>query len=152
GSEATVRGLQAERPIDLIDAHYLYPDGYAAGLLAERLNVPVVITARGTDMNLFSRMPLIRRLIPSAVRRRDGGICVSGALTRRMVEVGIAADKIAVIRNGVDREIFYPRNQMEMRRKLGLDSESRVIVAAGALVPLKGVDRLIDAMALVRDV
>ncbi|MGH9939687.1 MAG: glycosyltransferase family 4 protein [Blastocatellia bacterium] len=151
GAEAVVRRLHAEQRIDLIDAHYVYPDGYAAALLAGRLNIPVVITARGTDINLFSRMPLIRPLIRGALARADGVIAVSEALKRRMVELGVEADKIAVIRNGVDREVFYPRNRIEMRRKLGLDSESRIIITAGALVPLKGIDRLIDAMTSMRD-
>ncbi len=152
GAESLVRRLHAERPIDLIDAHYVYPDGYAATLLAERLNIPVVITARGTDINLFSRMPLIRPLIRRALARAGGVIAVSEALKRRMVELGVEVGKIAVIRNGVDREIFYPRDRIEMRRKLGLDLESRIIVTACALVPVKGVDRLIDAMKLTPDV
>src|SRR5262249_5261466 len=63
----------------------------------------------------------------------------------------VEAGKIAVIRNGVDSEVFYPRDRIEMRRKLGLDFGSRIIVAAGALVPVKGVDRLIDVMALMRN-
>jgi glycosyltransferase involved in cell wall biosynthesis len=150
GAEATVKRLHAERPIDVIDAHYVYPDGYAAVLLAERLNVPVVITARGADINLFSQMPLIRPLIRKALTRADGVIAVSRALKRRMIELGVEADKIAVISNGVDREVFYPRNQVEMRRKLGLDLQSRIIITVGALVPVKGFDRLIDAMALMR--
>src|SRR5262249_27572788 len=36
GAEPLVRRLLADHPIDLIDAHYVYPDGYAAALLAER--------------------------------------------------------------------------------------------------------------------
>ncbi|MGE0128634.1 MAG: glycosyltransferase family 4 protein [Blastocatellales bacterium] len=155
GAEALVRRLHAEQPIDLIDAHYVYPDGYAAALLAERLNVPVVITARGTDINLFSRMPLIRPLIRRALMRADGVVAVSDALKRRMVELGVEAGKIAVIRNGVDREVFYPSDrgdQAETRRKLGLDAESRIIVTVSALVPLKGIDRLIDAMKLMQGV
>jgi glycosyltransferase involved in cell wall biosynthesis len=151
GAEATVRQLHAEQPIDLIDAHYVYPDGYAAMLLAERLKLPVVITARGTDINLFSQMPLIRPLIRKALTRADGVIAVSEALKRRMIELGVEADKIAVIRNGVDRDVFYPRNRAEARRKLGLDLQSRIIVSVAALVPVKGVDRLIDAMALMRN-
>jgi glycosyltransferase involved in cell wall biosynthesis len=152
GAEPLLRRLHAERPIDLIDAHYVYPDGYAAALLAERLNIPVAISARGTDINLFSRMRLIRPLIREALTRADGVIAVSGDLRRRMVELGVDADKVAVIRNGVDRDVFYPRDRIQMRRSLGLDQQSRILVTAGALVPLKGVDRLIDAMALMRGV
>jgi glycosyltransferase involved in cell wall biosynthesis len=151
GAEPLLRELHAERPIDLIDAHYVYPDGYAATLLAERLNIPVVITARGTDINLFSRMPLICPLIRNALMRADGVIAVSEALRRRMVELGVDVDKIAVVRNGIDREVFYPRDRIEMRQKLGLDPETRILAAVGALVPLKGMDRLIDAMAFLRN-
>ncbi len=151
GVESLVRRLRDEQPVDVIDAHYVYPDGYAATLIGERLKIPVVITARGTDVNLFSRMPLIRPLVRKALARADGVIVVSDALKRRMIELGIEAGKIATIRNGVDREVFYPRDRMEARRKLGLDPQSRVIVTASALVPLKGIDRLVDAMALMRD-
>src|SRR5262249_46460963 len=51
GTEELVRNLHVKEEVDLIDAHYVYPDGYAAALLGERLNLPVVITARGTDIN-----------------------------------------------------------------------------------------------------
>jgi glycosyltransferase involved in cell wall biosynthesis len=150
GVESLVRRLRDERPVDVIDAHYVYPDGYAATLIGERLKIPVVITARGTDVNLFSRMPLIRPLVRQALMRADGVIAVSDALKRRMVELGVEAGKIATIRNGVDREVFYPRDRLEARRKLGLDPQSRVIVTASALVPLKGIERLVDSMALLR--
>jgi glycosyltransferase involved in cell wall biosynthesis len=152
GTESLVRRLRAEQPVDLIDAHYVYPDGYAAALLGERLKIPVVITARGTDINLFSRMPMIRPMIRQALMSARGVIAVSAALKRRMIELGVEAETIAVIRNGVDCRVFYPRERMDARRRLGLDLQSRVIAAAGALVPLKGIDRLIDAMALMRSV
>jgi glycosyltransferase involved in cell wall biosynthesis len=151
GVESIVRRLRDEQPVDVIDAHYVYPDGYAATLIGERLKIPVVVTARGTDVNLFSRMPLIRPLVRKALMCADGVIAVSDALKRRMVELGVEAGKIATIRNGVDREVFYPQARMEARRKLGLDPQSRVIVTASALVPLKGIGRLVDAMALLRD-
>src|SRR5262249_42318351 len=38
---------------DLIDAHYFYPDGVAAVMLAREFGLPVSITARGTDLNLI---------------------------------------------------------------------------------------------------
>jgi glycosyltransferase involved in cell wall biosynthesis len=151
GVESLLRRLHAERPISLIDAHYVYPDGHAAVLLAERLNVPVVVTARGTDINLFSRMPLIRPMIKYALKHARGVIAVSSALKQRMVELGIDPEKVAVIRNGIDRSIFYQRDKAEARRRLGLGSDSRIIVTVGALVPLKGIDRLIDAMKLLEN-
>ena len=150
GAFETVRRLHAEQPIDLIDAHYAYPDGYAATLIGERLNLPVFITARGTDINLFSRMPLIRPKIVKALNRAAGIIAVSEALKARIVELGIAAGKIAVIRNGINREVFYPRDRRETRRRLGIDPEDQVLLSVGALVSVKGFYRLIEAMALLK--
>jgi glycosyltransferase involved in cell wall biosynthesis len=148
GAFETVRRLHAERPFDLIDAHYVYPDGYAAALLGERLNIPVFITARGTDINLFSQMPLIRSKIVKALNGAAGIIAVSEALKNRMVELGISAEKIVVIRNGIDREIFRPRERDEARRQIGFDPEDRILLTVSALVSVKGIDRLIDAMNL----
>lgn len=144
----TVQRLHRERRFDLIDAHYVYPDGYAAVLLGRRLNIPVFITARGTDINLFSRMPLIRPKIVKALNRSAGIIAVSQALKARMIELGIAPAKIAVIPNGIERAIFHPQNREQARRRLGLKAEDKIILTVGALVPAKGIDRLIDAMEL----
>src|SRR5262245_20575399 len=151
GTEKLVRNLHRDERVDLIDAHYVYPDGYAAALLGERLGLPVVITARGTDINLFSRMPLIRPMIRKALKCAAGIIAVSDALKQRMIELGIEAEKIAVIRNGIDLDLFYPRDRSQAREKLGLDSESRIILTVSALVPLKAIDCLIDALGMIED-
>lgn len=149
GTEAVVRELYAKRRFDLVDAHYVYPDGDAAVRLGEALGVPVCVTARGTDINLFSRLPHIRPLIQRTLQRAQGIIAVSAALKERMVELGIDAEKIAVIRNGIDPQVFYYRDQHTARQQLGLHSADKILVTVSALVPLKGIDRLIGAMKLV---
>lgn len=150
GAEEVVRRLHAERGIDVIDAHYAYPDGHAAVLLGERLKIPVIITARGTDINLFSRMPLIRPMIIRALKRAAGVIAVSQALKERIVELGIEPAKVAVISNGIDRDTFFPMDREAARRNLDLDPDSPIVITVSALVPLKGIDRLIEAMALLK--
>jgi teichuronic acid biosynthesis glycosyltransferase TuaC len=153
GALELVKRLHAEAPIDLpldlIDAHYVYPDGDAAVRLGEALRVPVCVTARGTDINLFAQMPAIRPLIRRTLQRAQGIVAVSAALKERMVELGIKPEKIAVIRNGIDRDVFQPRERLAARNKLGLAAEAKIIVSVAALVPLKGVDRLIEAMQFV---
>ncbi|WP_419880058.1 glycosyltransferase, partial [Hydrogenophaga borbori] len=65
-----LRRLQREGfDFDLIDAHYYYPDGVAAGLLAKWLGKPFVVTARGTDLNLIPQYAYPRRLILDTAAR-----------------------------------------------------------------------------------
>ncbi len=149
GAARVVQRLHAEQPCDLIDAHYVYPDGYAAVKLGRALKLPVVVTARGTDINLFSQMLLVRPLVRAALSGAASVIAVSGALKQRMVELGIPAEKVVVIRNGIDRTIFYPQDRAEVRRALGLEANGPVIITVCSLTANKGIDRLIDAFALV---
>ena len=67
---------------DLIDAHYFYPDGVAASWIARSLDLPLAITARGTDLNLISQYALPRAMIRRAARSSRLNIAVSDALAR----------------------------------------------------------------------
>lgn len=149
GAVNTVRRLHAERTIDLIDAHYAYPDGYAAVRIGAELGIPVAITARGTDINLFTEMERIRPLIAGSLGRACRIIAVSDALKGRIVSLGIPEMKVSVVRNGIDAGLFRPRDRAESRLRLGLDADDPIALSAGALVEAKGFDRLIDAAALV---
>jgi teichuronic acid biosynthesis glycosyltransferase TuaC len=132
---------------DLIDAHYLYPDGVAAVMLAERLGKPAVITARGTDVNLIADFRLPRRWMRWAADRAAGIVAVSEALRARLVDLGIAAGRIQVLRNGVDLDLFAPRDRDAARRELGLCMERPVVLAVGQLVAAKAFDLVIRAVA-----
>ena len=135
---------------DLIDAHYFYPDGVAAALLGRRLGRPVVITARGSDVNLIAELRLPRRMITWAAREAGAVITVSAALKDRLVSLGVAHEKITVLRNGVDLELFRPLDHKEQRTRLGL--RGRVLLSVGNLVELKGHHIAIDALGRMPDV
>jgi glycosyltransferase involved in cell wall biosynthesis len=149
GAASLVRELHAAQPIDLIDAHYVYPDGWAAVRLGRAFDVPVVITARGSDISLFSQLPYIRPLLGEALESAAGVIAVSGALREQIIELGIEADKVAVIRNGIDRGLFHPLDRAAARKELRLEPEAKLILTVASLTPNKGVDQLIDTMAVV---
>jgi teichuronic acid biosynthesis glycosyltransferase TuaC len=142
-----VKRIHAEMPVDCIDAHYIYPDCFAAVLLGKRLNVPVFVTARGTDINLFPEFASIRPMIRWTLRQARGVIAVSNALKERMQELGTPADKIRVVANGVDIERFHPIDRAEARRHLGVPTDGPLVVSVGSLVPHKGHQRVINALA-----
>ncbi len=153
GARATVARLIREGfDFDLIDAHYYYPDGVAAALLARWFGKPFVVTARGTDLNVVPNYPLPRRMILWAASRAEASIGVCEALMDRLGSLGADERRLRVMRNGVDLERFKPLPQGECRRELGFPEAGRLLVSIGNLVELKGHHLVIDALAELPDV
>jgi glycosyltransferase involved in cell wall biosynthesis len=142
-----VKKIQRDFDFDLIDAHYVYPDGFAAILLGRFFKKPVVVSARGSDIHLYSRLPIIRRLLQYTLHKADKVIAVCQALKEGIVWLGIPEEKIVVIPNGVDPAKFYPVQKEEAKKALGLPAK-RVILSVGHLTPNKGFDLLIKAVKI----
>ena len=143
-----IKKFQRDFSFDIIDAHYVYPDGFAAVLLGSFFRKPVVVSARGSDINLFAKFPLIRRFLQYTLNKADRVIAVSQALKDAMIALHIPEEQIIVIANGVDTEKFYPVSKGEARRTLRLPHHKRILLSVGRLVPLKGFDLLIKALKL----
>ncbi|MCB1162904.1 glycosyltransferase family 4 protein [bacterium] len=137
--------LHRDAPADFIVAHYAFPDGYAAHRLARRHNLPLLVKVRGSDVNLFTRSFLRRRLTMRTLHGADRVVAVSEALKARMVKLGLPAERIAVMPNGVDRERFAPRDRDACRRALGLPEAPFTFLFVGTLRTIKGVTTLLQA-------
>jgi teichuronic acid biosynthesis glycosyltransferase TuaC len=135
---------------DAIDAHYFYPDGVAAAMLGRYFNKPVVITARGSDVNLFPRYPLPRRMIQWAASQARGIITVSQALKDSLVQLGVTPAAITPLRNGVNLETFRPLDREAIRATLGLTRYT--LISVGHLIELKGHHLVIGALPHLPDV
>jgi glycosyltransferase involved in cell wall biosynthesis len=135
---------------DAIDAHYFYPDGVAAVMLGKYFNKPVVITARGTDINLIPQYALPRKQLMWAADNAAGMITVCNALRDEMVGLGMPGERIVPLRNGVDLQRFQPMDRQAARAKLGIDGFT--IISVGLLDPRKAHDLTIGALPLMPDV
>jgi len=151
GVLATVRRIYREWPFDIIDAHYVYPDGVAAILLGRLFKCPVVVSARGTDINLYPCFRSIRPMIKRVVVRAEGLISVCRSLADIMIELGADASKVRVIPNGIDPELFFVMDQEKARAKLGIRKNGRVLLTVGALIERKGMHLLIEALQVLRN-
>jgi glycosyltransferase involved in cell wall biosynthesis len=134
---------------DVIDAHYFYPDGVAAARVANAMNLPLVISARGSDINLIGDFSFARNRMLQAADRADALIAVSGALAARMKSLGMPSERTHVLRNGVDPDMFWPIAKVEARRQLGLLQSGPWFLGVGNLVREKGLDLLIRAVATI---
>jgi len=148
GARAAVQKLIDEGfDFDLIDAHYYYPDGVAAALLAKWFDKPLTITARGTDLNLIPQYPLPKRMIEWAARRAAGSIGVCAALMDVLRGWGHDSSRLHTLRNGVDLERFRPLPQAAMRAELGVGGEP-LLLSVGHLIERKGHQIAIETLAM----
>jgi glycosyltransferase involved in cell wall biosynthesis len=135
--------------IDVVLGAWAYPDGWASVALARLLGVPAVVKIHGSDLNVIARMPGPRAQIQRALPRAARVVVVSRALGELCVELGVARDRIDLVANGVDGELFCPRDRVAARTALGLPATARLAVYVGRLEDKKGTGELLDAFAQV---
>jgi teichuronic acid biosynthesis glycosyltransferase TuaC len=148
---------QALRPLlasgldfDLIDGHYLYPDGVAAVWLARDLGKPVVLTARGSDTSQLPDYRVPGKLIRAAIAEADALIAVSADLKDGLVRLGAAPEKVTVLRNGVDLQGFRPVADRDAARA-ALDLSGPTLLSVGHLIERKRNHLTITALAELPD-
>jgi teichuronic acid biosynthesis glycosyltransferase TuaC len=140
-----VRKLHAEKPFDLIDAQFFYPDGPAAARVATALGLPLSIKARGSDIHYWGQQGYARRQMLAAAERSSGMLAVSKSLNSDMAALGMPEDRIAVHYTGLDGELFKPVSRSTARAAVSeiVPPDGPLLVAVGNLVPLKGMDLIV---------
>ena len=145
GSRRLLRRLCRQGRVDLIDAHFGYPDGYAAVRLGRWLRRPVTLTLRGTEPR-HSRTPGLRSRLRGALQSADHVISVSESLRQVALGLGVPPERATVVGNGVDTDKFHPVDRGEARRQLGLSDQAQVLVTVGGLCERKGFHRVIEQL------
>lgn len=145
-----VKKIHQQEEIDLINAHWIYPDGVAATWIARRLGLPVILSAHGCDVNFLPSYKLRRFQIIQALKFCQKVTVVNHIMGKRVEKLGVPTRKIHVIPNGVNFDLFYIRNRQLCREKLNLEPDKKIILFVGQLVGVKGVTYLIKAVKLLR--
>lgn len=143
GSLSTL--IKLRKHFNIIDAHFAYPDGYAATLLGRWLKIPVTITLRGTEVPL-SKMPGRKARLLTALKNASRVFSVSESLKQHVVSLGAEKDKIRVVGNGIDIDKFYVLDKSVARAELNIPEYAKVLVSVGGLVDRKGFHRVIEVM------
>jgi len=150
---------------DLIHAHFTYECGYLGTMLGKFINVPVLITvhesfvflADGKKEDIDGKWnwdeadTVIRRKYIAALKNADGIIAVSGQVKKAILKLGIDAEKVRVIGNGVNPKQFKIEPKEMSRASLSLPLEKKIILYVGSIFPGKGVFDLLDAVRELAD-
>lgn len=131
-----LREVRARFPFDVLTAEFFWPDGGAAMALAEALDLPFSIKARGGDIDSWPRQSEIGEQMMKAALAADGLMAVSEPLREFMATLGIPRERVRVHHTGVDRERFRPVDRASAKAALGI--EGPLLATAGWLTPIKG--------------
>jgi phosphatidylinositol alpha-1,6-mannosyltransferase len=123
------------------------------GALGPKLTAaPWVVVVHGSEVTVPGRLPGSRRLLGRVLRAADGIVAAGEYPAREAGHAAGAGLPGVLIPPGVDVERFTPAPSGEERRRLrtafGLDPDRPTIVGVSRLVPRKGFDVLLDAVAL----
>ncbi len=123
------------------------------GLLGTRVTAaPCVVVLHGAEVTVPGRLPGTHRALGRVLRSAAGVVAAGEYPAREAVSAAETSLAGLVIPPGVDVERFTPATDAEHRRAdrmtLGLDPDRPTVVAVSRLVPRKGFDVLLDAVAL----
>jgi len=143
--QASVRRVLVRRSVDAVLGYWAYPDGEAALRAARLAGVPGLVMVGGSDVLLSTERSGQRELVRRVLHEADAVVAVSEHLAVRVAQLGIDRGKVHVVRRGVDRTTFAPGDRSESRRRLGVALDRPMLVWAGRMVPVKGLDCLLEA-------
>lgn len=138
--------LHARHHFDIVHCHAAYPQAYVALTLRQLTGIPYVVRPHGADVlpdDGIRRVPRLAHRMTRALTAADAVIAQGDALRDVILGIGVAADRIVTINNGVDVAAFATAEPFPHPR--------RYILGLGSIVPHKGFDLLVDAYSRLRD-
>lgn len=138
---STARRLHAERPFDLVHAHFVYPDGVVAASVGRALGIPVMTSEHAFWTPWLDDRPGVGAQVRRALPRIALVTAVSDFLRDgidRWTQCGVPTE---VLPNVVDDEVFT----LEPRER-----DRRELLYVGLIRRVKRVDVLLRALAELR--
>lgn len=131
---------------DLLDAHFIWPDGVGVSLLARELGIPYTVTLRGKIYDCLN-VPIRAHQYAEALKGAVAIISVSSRMADEALALGADKSRLHIITNGVNLDHFHPRNRKACRAKLALPEEGKLLVTVAHLGYRKGHNEMIRALA-----
>lgn len=132
---------------DCMLGSWAYPDAIATAWLGKLARTPVVAKVHGTDINSYGNMRQRRWQLRRGLNLCHSVVAVSRPLAVRLAALGVAAERIHTVFNGVDLELFQPRSRASARAALGISDSAKVILFVGNLLETKGCHEVFEAFA-----
>ncbi|MEX2467875.1 MAG: N-acetyl-alpha-D-glucosaminyl L-malate synthase BshA [Gemmatimonadota bacterium] len=140
--------------LDLVHMHYAIPHAASAFLAREMLkgerDLKIVTTLHGTDITLVGLHPSFQAITQFSILKSDGLTAVSEYLKRETVrDFAVPAERIEVIPNFVDTELFRPGREPCHRASLAPGGE-KIVMHVSNFRPVKRIEDVVEVFARIR--
>lgn len=139
---------------DVLHAHWLLPNGFIAAVVARLLGIPLVVSVPGSDAQVAASNPLFRAMARFVFGQARLLTANSGELRDAVVALGADPARFDMIIYGVDPERLRASDNgvAALRKRWQAElsiahSEPIFVLCVGRMVPKKGFDVLISALA-----
>jgi len=140
-----------EHKPEIVYAHFLYRAGPGALMAAKCLGVPAVVALGESNLAKHESI-YTKRHMQRTISQFAGIVSVSGVNKRYCVnELGVPEDRIVVIPNAVNKDIYFPRDKVLMREKHSLPRRGHIIAFTGHFIERKGPLRVVSALERLPD-
>lgn len=145
----TARAIAQHRlAFDLIHAHWAYRSGFVASRLAQKFAKPFVLTAQGSDIHTWLFEHRKRAKILAALQTANAIIALNENLREKIFAEGVARDKLHVIPQGVDCEVYKPSSIKTSNLRPTASEPAFIYLCLANHYRVKGVDILLHALTL----
>ena len=138
------REIAAFQP-EAVVGYWTHPDGTVAVRWARALGAAAWVMVGGSDVLLLAEEPRRAAKLRATLMEADGVFVLSNDLRTHLLDWGVPPSRVHVFRRGIDRHRFSPADPRVVRERLGLSSSLPVLVWAGRMVPVKGLEVLLAA-------
>ncbi|GIV87974.1 MAG: glycosyl transferase family 1 [Chloroflexus sp.] len=141
------RAQAVGQPFDLVQAHWVLPNGPPAALAALAAQLPLVVSLHGSDIYLAETQPVMGKFAGLVFRQAAAVTACSADLSMRGVRLGANPARTFVIPYGVDPMQFRPdpASAQRFRDAWHIPADAPIVLGLGRLVAKKGFSVLLDA-------
>jgi glycosyltransferase involved in cell wall biosynthesis len=129
---------------DIIHAQWIL-SGLIGVFMKKLYKKPLVLSTRGIAVQMASKNKLMKPILKYVLKNCDYITPNNLHHAHSLLKFGVSKNKILAVPNGVDTELYKPRSKDNIRKKLGLDVDKKIILFVGWLIERKGVSYLVNA-------
>lgn len=146
--KGTLRRVTRRWAPDAVLGYWVHPDAAVSTRFAREIGVPAVAFSGGSDLLIITENPARRRVVSRVLRDVDAIFTDGQHLRNAAIALGAPPERVHPFYRGVDARYFHPGDRSAARRRVGLAEKGRLLLTAGNLVPVKGIDILLKALVL----